>query len=116
MVSSDRSKATGDTPYDIVVGVLIVPQILVSAFALFYVWFLGMYSVGCSRRCDYQLDYAASVALVIAVALITALTLAALIVWRRQGWRTWPIALAGVVLTILAAFVADLVVQSAYAY
>jgi hypothetical protein len=45
---------------------------------------------------------------------ITVLTLAGLILWRRRGWKTWPIALGGVLLTILAAFIAYQVVGLAY--
>lgn len=98
--------------YTNVVGILMVPQVLVSAFAVFAVAFERGQS--CESRCAYDVDWAAQVTLWIAVGIITALTLAGLIAWRRRGWRSWPVAFLGVALTALAAFVAGQVVDWAY--
>lgn len=114
MRNPDLSSGTNSLPSANVVGVLIVPQILASVVAVFYVAFGGMRVAGCAANCDYELDYAANVALWIAVAVITMLTLAGLIVWRRRRWKNWPITFVGVALTILAGVIADQVVGLAF--
>lgn len=111
----NKSLPSDSRHYTNVVGVLILPQVLVAGFAAFYTWFLGMHSVGCSTQCDHATEYAASLVLLGALAAITILTLAGLIVWRRRGWRTWPITLGGVLLTIVVTVVVDRVIAAAYA-
>ena len=113
-MTTHRPSTTDGPPYENVVVWLILPLILVAGYAVFYVWAGAQHSVACSVNCDYALAYAAEVGLVIAVASITALTLTALIIWRTRSWKSWPIALAGITLTILATVIADQVIQSAY--
>lgn len=91
-----------------------MPQILLSFFALFWLDFVGMTVAGCATRCDYAAADAAYIGLRIALPVIAALTFAALVFANKRGYKSWPLVVGGVALTILVTCVASQVVERAY--
>lgn len=101
--------------YTNVVGVLLIPQVLVSLFVVLFVGFDGASRGGaCELQCDFDPYEVTNYALWVVLTVVTGLTLAGLIAWRRRGWKSWPIALLGLVLTILAMLIALQVFEWAY--
>ena len=113
-MATQRPSVTDGPAYENAVVWLFLPVILIAGSELLYLWVGAQHSVACSVNCDYALAYAAKVRHVIAVAIIAAVTLAALITWRKRSWKTWPIALAGIVLMSVATVIADHVIRFAY--
>lgn len=118
LTTADRSPTTGSTPYANAF-MLTLPQVLIWPFAVFWLTFEGMASAGCgpapegNGACDAAAD-AANVGLWIALPVLAVLTFVALVVWQERGWRTWPVVLGGVGLTIIATFVATQVLLRAF--
>lgn len=110
----DRTPETAGTRYA-TAAMLVMPQVLVSLFALFWLDFAGMAVAGCGDHCDHMTANAAYAGLRIALPIITVLTFVALVTWQKRGRKTWPIVLAGLAATILATVIAVEVVGWAYA-
>ena len=110
----DRAPEPAGTKYA-TAAMLVMPQVLVSLFALFWLDFAGMAVAGCGDSCDHTTASAAYVGLRIALPIIAVLTFIALVRWQKRRRKMWPIVLTGLALTILATVIAVQVVGWAYA-
>jgi hypothetical protein len=114
MMTNTEVRLESDRARYIVPAVMLVPQILLSLFAVFWLRFEGFRVAGCETRCDYATAYGANVGLWIALPTIAVLAFVGLVVWYRRPWIKLAIVLAGIALTILALFVATQVVRWSY--